>query len=201
MSKDPIEQMKEVRTTITRALDKAVLSPTEKNVVDYLTLQNRLSTQASQFSNQWQHVLLLNPALNYNLAHPTNQVATQIYADEKRKKEDKAITQLAEESGLFFFYHSTCPYCQRFAPIVKTFAEKFHLTVIPITTDGSSLPEFPNSYRDQGQAKTFHVKVEPSLFAVNPYTKKAYPISYGLISESELRQRILDIATRFQGVT
>ena len=197
---DPVEQMKNFRMTLTRSLDKAILNPTTENIVNYITLQNQLSAQSTRFAEQWQKVLLLSPELNYSLAHPTNQLATHIYADEHRKKEDEAIATLAHQSGLFFFYRSTCPYCQRFAPIVKTFSESNHLVVIPITTDGLSLPEFPHSYPDQGQAKTFQVKVEPSLFAVNPYTKKAYPIAYGLISESELRQRILDIANRFHGV-
>ena len=201
VSSDPIEQMKHFRMTLTRSLDKAILSPTTENIVNYITLQNQLSAQSTRFAEQWQKVLLLSPELNYSLTHPTNQLATHIYADEHRKKEDEAIATLSHQSGLFFFYRSSCPYCQRFAPIVKTFSETNHLVVIPITTDGLSLPEFPHSYPDQGQAKTFQVKVEPSLFAVNPYTKKAYPIAYGLISESELRQRILDIANRFQGVT
>jgi conjugal transfer pilus assembly protein TraF len=199
-SNDPVEKMKNYRMTLTRSLDNAILHPTTENIVNYITLQNRLSAQSTRFAEQWQKVLLLSPELNYSLSHPTNQLATHIYADEHRKKEDKAIAALAHQSGLFFFYRSTCPYCQRFAPIVKTFAIANGLTVIPITTDGISLPEFPHSYPDQGQSKIFQVKVEPSLFAVNPYTKKAYPIAYGLISESELRQRILDIANRFQGV-
>ena len=169
--------------------------------MNYITLQNQLSAQSTRFAEQWQKVLLLSPELNYNLVHPTNQLATHIYADEHRKKEEEAIAALSKQSGLFFFYRSTCPYCQRFAPIVKAFSSTYHLTVIPVTTDGISLPEFPHSYPDRGQAKVFQVKVEPSLFAVNPYTHKAYPIAYGLISESELRQRILDIANRFQGVT
>ncbi len=75
----------------------------------------------------------------------------------------------------------------------------YGIKVIPITTDGISLPEFPNSFTNQGQAQKFHVTVEPSLFAVNPYTNKAFPITYGLISLTDLKKRILDIATHFDG--
>ena len=56
--------------------------------------------------------------------------------------------------------------------------------------------DFCRKYPIQGQTETFHVTVEPSLFAVNPYTKKAYPVSYGFISESDLKKRILDISNR-----
>ena len=75
------------------------------------------------------------------------------------------------------------------------------MAIIPITIDGIALPEFPNSRVNQGQAAKFKVTVEPSLFAVNPYTQKAYPVSQGLISESDLRARILDITQNFKGST
>ncbi len=78
----------------------------------------------------------------------------------KKQEENNAIRQLAQHSGLFFFYRSTCPYCQRFAPIVRDFSERYGITVIPISTDGYALPSFPNSRVDTGQAEKFHVTVE-----------------------------------------
>ena len=201
VSSDPIEQMNAVRATIQRALNKAVIEPTHDNVKAYISLQNQLMSQSGKFSNTWEGILLENPSLDYSLIHPTNNIARQVESDQENLKEEAAILALAKQSGLFFFYRSTCPYCQRFAPIVKNFAERYGVTVIPITTDGVSLPEFPNSFIDQGQKETFHVTVEPSLFAVNPYTHQAYPVSYGLISEADLKKRILDIATRFKGNT
>lgn len=195
---DPIEQMSIVQQTVKRALDKAILEPTDANVKNYLSLQNQWMEQSSRFSNMWKKVLLEDPQLDYSLVHPTNNMARQIESDEDNRKEEVAIQELAKSSGLFFFYRSSCPYCVRFAPIVKAFAERYRITVIPITTDGIALPEFPHSYPDQGQSKTFHVTMEPALFAVNPYTQKAYPIGFGLMSEADLKKRILDIATRFR---
>jgi len=196
---DPTKQMNAVRATIQRALNKAVIEPTRDNVKAYINLQNQLMAQSGKFADAWKEILVENPSLDYSLIHPTNNIARQVESDQENLKEENAIHTLAKESGLFFFYHSTCPYCQRFAPIVKSFAERYGVTVIPITTDGVSLPEFPNSFIDQGQKETFHVTVEPSLFAVNPYSHQAYPVSYGLISEADLKKRILDIATRVKG--
>ena len=123
----------------------------------------------------------------------------EVEYDQQKLTEDAVIRELAKKSGLFFFYRSTCPYCQRFAPIVKAFAESYGLTIIPITTDGIALPEFPDSHPDQGQAEKFHVTVEPALFSVNPYTHQAIPIAYGLVSEAELKKHLLAIATRYEG--
>jgi conjugal transfer pilus assembly protein TraF len=194
---DPTEEMSAVRALIKKSLNQAILNPTQKNVQEYISLQNQMSDRSSQFSNVWQKVLLNNPDLNYSLIHPTNSIGSQVDTDTQHVKEDQAIAQLAKQTGLFFFYHSTCPYCQRFAPILKNFSDHYGITVIPITTDGISLPEFPNSKANAGQAEKFNVTVEPALFAVNPYTHKAYPVSYGLLTEDDLRKRILDLTTKF----
>ena len=201
ISSDPIEQMKALRVTIERALDKAILQPTDTNVENYIALQNRLSNQSSLFADVWQRVLLKNPSLNYSLIHPTNNLAKQVDLDLQHKKEDAAIAKLAQESGLFFFYSSSCAYCRKFAPILKSFSMHYNISVVPISVDGGFLPEFPNSKVDKGHAAKFNVTVEPSLFAVNPYTGKAYPVSQGLISEYDLRRRILDISQNFMSGT
>ena len=196
---DPVAQMSAVRATVDRALNEAVLNPTKENVRTYISLQNQLANHSEKFEKYWKAALLEQPDLDYSLKHPTNNIAKQVESNQESLNENAVIHELAKKSGLFFFYRSSCPYCVRFAPIVKDFAETYGITVIPITTDGISLPEFPNSYPNQGQAEKFHVTVEPALFAVNPYTHQAFPIAYGLTSEADLKRRILDIATRFGG--
>ena len=200
-SKDPVVQMKTLRATIERALDTAILYPTDSNVKNYIALQNRLSNQASLFAGVWQKVLLENPSYDYSLVHPTNSLARRVDLDKQHLLEEEAIAKLAKEGGLFFFYSSKCVYCQKFAPMLKSFSTKYKINVVPITLDGRSLPEFPNSKIDKGQAAKFNITVEPSLYAVNPYTGKAYPISHGVISEYDLRKRILDISQNFVGDT
>lgn len=197
---DPISQMNAVRATVERAQAKMVLHPTKENVKNYIVVQNKVSGNAAELSKTWREVLLENPELDFSLVHPTNNAARQVENDLTSKKEQTAIQALAKSSGLFFFYRSSCPYCVRFAPILKDFAETYGLTIIPITTDGISLPEFPNSYPDHGQAAKFQVKVEPALFIVNPYTHQAIPVSYGLTSEADLKRKILNIAERAGGI-
>lgn len=194
---NPVIKMHTIKKTLEYTLDNAILHPTPNNVKNYIILQNAMSNRASYFSHMWQNVLLQNPNLNYSLQHPTNQIGREVYLDETRVKEDAAIHKLAQHTGLFFFYRSTCPYCQRFAPILKDFSERYKISVVAITTDGISLPEFPNSRIDTGQADQFHVEVEPALFTVNPYTHEVIPVSYGLTTEDELRNRILEIANNF----
>jgi conjugal transfer pilus assembly protein TraF len=196
---DPNVVVALARKRVTTALNKAIAEPTIENLEAYIALQNQLSNRAEKISDLWQQALLKNPALNYSLIHPTTNVALQVYHEEESKEKEKAIRSFANKTGLFFFYRSTCAYCQRFAPILKNFAAHNGVTIIPITLDGISLPEFPHSKIDSGQAAQFHVTMTPSLFAVNPYTQKAFPVAYGLTSETELRDNIYTIMTKYEG--
>lgn len=193
---EPEAQMEVLQKEVKRTLDKAILNPTPANMQAYITLQNQVSEQAHQFALAWQAALLNNPTLDYSLAHPTSNVGNQVYLSQQKAQEDQAIQSLAQHSGLFFFYRSTCPYCQRFAPIVKGFSDRYGLSIIPITTDGITLPEFPHSQIDQGQAARFKVSMEPALFTVDPYSHQIIPVGYGLMTEDELRTRILEIAQK-----
>jgi len=196
---NPVEEMNAVHATIKKTLDKAVLDPNKENVKNYIILQNQMMTRANQFNHNWQAVIMENPELNYSLLHPTNNLAKQVDNDLIKDKEEKAIKEFFRNNELYFFYRSNCPYCQKFAPIIKDFVETYGIAILPITTNGISLPEFPNSYIDQGESKIYKVSVEPALFAVNPKTHKVVPVAFGLTSQAEIKKNILSLTTNFEG--
>lgn len=193
------EEMKALQKLLEESKNKAVLYPTEENIANYVAMQNQITNNSRNFAKGWQAMLLDHPELNYQVSHPTNQVGRQVYLDQKNVSQDEAIHEFFKDKGLYFFFKSTCPYCQKFAPILKDFAERYQITVLPISLDGIGLAEFPNFKIDQGQAQKFNVTVEPSLFVVDPKAGKAIPVAYGLMSEDALQQRIYDIATQFNG--
>jgi conjugal transfer pilus assembly protein TraF len=198
-AQDPITQMSAVRLTVQRALDRAVLQPSQDNVKQYIQLQNHVSQQANQFNHYWQAVLLQHPELDFALQHPTNNLAKQVEYDTHHREEEKMLRQFAKQYPLYFFYKSTCPYCQRFAPILKDFAQHEGFFILPITMDGIALKEFPDSYVDQGESRTYQVTVEPTVFAVNPVTRQAIRVSTGLVSEEEMKKNIIAVLTHFEG--
>lgn len=193
------DEMKVLQKILEEAKNKAVLYPTEENIVNYVEMQNQVMNNSRDFAKGWQSMLLNHPELNFQVSHPTNQIGRQVYLDQKSDAQDQSIHEFFKDKGLYFFFRSTCPYCQKFAPILKDFADKYQITVLPISLDGIGLREFPDFKTDQGQAQKFNVTVEPSLFVVDPKLGKAIPVSYGLMSEDALQQRIYDIATQFNG--
>lgn len=177
-----------------------VMMPTVPHARDYIRLQNAASRQAARVAQVWKRALLYYPELDFSLKHPTRSVARRIAIDAQSKKIEQALNTFSKHQGLFFFYKSTCPYCRRFAPVVKRLVEQYHIQLIPITLNGLSLPLFPHSRRDAGQAHRFGVHATPALFAIDPRTKKVTPISYGFIAEDTLKARLSRVATEGRAV-
>lgn len=191
---DPVTTMDSLQQKVKQALDKAILEPTPENVKNYIELQNKIAKQASLFSSVWQRIIRETPTLDYSLQHPTNQIGKQVYWDKRHTEIESSISQLAKTHGLFFFFKASCPYCHRYAPIVKAFAERYGFSVIPITLDEGTLPEFPDAKLNNGAAMQFEINIVPALFMVDPQTAQIIPLSYGLISEEDLANRVYSIS-------
>ena len=190
---DPLAQIQSINHEVSEAKAQAVLNPTPQNVARYIALQNAVTHNAANFGQVWQQVIWQNPNLNYSIAHPTNQIAKDAFLDTQRQNESVALKQIAGQYGLFFFFAGSCPYCHRFAPIVKDLQVHYGMNVIPVSLDGGGLPEYPSPQSDKGQAQAFHVTSWPALFLVNPEKRQVIPVTYGLIGEDELTHRIVTL--------
>ncbi len=81
---------------------------------------------------------------------------------------------------------------------MKRFSQKHGWAVLAISMDGSSrtiLPEFPDAKPDNGISKRLQITHVPALVALHPKTGKLIPLAYGLVSESEIEERI-ELLTR-----
>ena len=50
---------------------------------------------------------------------------------------------------------------------------------------------FPNVQPDNGLAQAWGIRVLPALFAVNPQTREAVPVAYGLTSLDDMETRVM----------
>ena len=159
------------------------------------TSKSRVMDQSERFSKGWKEVVLRTPSLDETLIHPVDQNARHIYYQERHQDITKRIKALAQEYGLFFFFKGTCAYCHHFAPIVKDFAKKHGWSVLAVSLDGGTLPEFPGARRDNGMAAHLQVSHIPALIAFHPSSGQMIPLAYGLVSESEIEERV-DLLSR-----
>jgi len=173
----------------------AIINPTEDNVRRYMELEARVVRQASYFADVAQRVAWATPSLDMTLeGRPVNAQAIQVYDREVSSGRQKSVATLGKTHVLFFFFRSDCPYCHAFAPTLETFQARHGIQVVPISVDGGSLPNFPAFRRDNGIAEALQVTQVPAVFLAEPFTGKISPLGHGILSESQLLERIATVA-------
>lgn len=169
----------------------AIINPSEHNIRNYLNIQNFVIEKASTFADVAQRVIWATPELDPTVTgRPVNAKALEVFDREQAGARTSTAAQLSQTHALFFFFRSDCPYCHQFAPLLKDFEAKFGLRIVPISVDGGGLPEFRNPRVDNGIARTLDVRQVPALFLAEPGNGKITPLGYGVLSESELLERI-----------
>lgn len=191
----PTQAIEKQRKNLETKLHAAIVEPTQENLMAYITAQKALMDQSQRFSEMWKQVVMTTPSLDETLQHPVDQNAVHIYYAKQREDLERRIRKLASDYGLFFFFRKNCPYCHHFAPVVKRFSQKYGWSVLAVSLDGGTLPEFPNAKRDNGIATRLQIAHVPALIALHPKPGQIIPLAYGMISESEIESRV-QILTR-----
>jgi len=186
----PPETLEDARRQLTELKEEAVMHPTEANLAAYIRLQNWVNDKSEQFSHAWKKVIWRHPELDYSIEHSTDARAILVRKDTEVANHRSRMAAIGRTYGLFFIFRSTCPYCHREAPMLKRFARRYGISVIPISQDGPGLPDYPHPRPDTGISAQLGIQTVPALLLVNPKRRDIIPIAYGLVSEQELIQRI-----------
>ncbi len=160
-----------------------------------MELEASVVRQASYFSEVAQRVAWATPDLDMTLQdRPVNARALEVFDREQAAVRARSLSELARSHVLFFFFRSDCPYCHAFAPTLESFSQRFGIQIVPISVDGKGLPTFPTFRRDNGIARTLQVAQVPAIYLAEPFTGKIMPIGFGVLSESQLIERIATVA-------
>jgi conjugal transfer pilus assembly protein TraF len=172
----------------------AIIRPTESNVRRYMELEARVVRQASYFSDVAQRVAWSTPDLDMTLeGRPVNARAIEVFDREQVQSRNQSLASLSRTHVLFFFFRSDCPYCHAFAPTLEAFQARHGIQIVPISVDGGGLPNFPQFRRDNGISRTLQVTQVPAVFLAEPFSGTITPIGFGVLSESQLVERIATV--------
>ena len=133
---------------------KAIIYPTEKNIKDYMSYQKMVMDRSSNFADVWRRTLWKTPELDYTLFRPTSKMAKEAWVDNRNEDVSQTIKNINERYGIFFIFRGDCPYCHKFAPILKSFQEKYGITIMPVSMDGGSLPDWQKFLVNKGQVES-----------------------------------------------
>ena len=173
----------------------AVMNPTDDHLLAYMRYQRRVMNKSALFAERWQRLVWRVPDLDYGLnGRPTNAMAINVFDDRQRDRDGETVRNLATTHGLLFVFRSDCPFCHRFAPILKRFEQDFGMTVLAVSLDSGTLPDYPDAPPDNGIAARLNPSAVPALYLTDPTTRHIQPVGFGLLSMSDLIERIAALA-------
>ena len=173
----------------------AVMNPTDANLTAYMRYQRLVMDKSGHFAERWQRLVWTVPELDYGLTgRPTNALAINVFDEQQRDRQAQTLRSLAASHGLIFVFRGDCPHCHRFAPILKRFEQEFGFTVLAISMDGRAIPEYPNAQPDNGMAARLNATAVPALYLTAPATRQIVPVGFGVMSMTDLVERIAALA-------
>ena len=189
-------EFERLQKTLEDTRNIAIMRPSEANVRRYMELEAQVVARASTFADVAQRVAWATPELDPTLhGRPVNAKALEVFEQNELADRARSIGHLGKDHVLFFFYRSDCPYCHAFAPTLDAFSARRGIQVVAISVDGGPMPGFPNARPDNGIATTLKVTQVPAVFLAQPFTGKITPIGFGVLSESQLLERIVAVAS------
>ncbi|WP_454784004.1 type-F conjugative transfer system pilin assembly protein TraF [Legionella sp. WA2024007413] len=181
------------------ALHKARHTKKVEDMRVFLRLQDYWLKESTHFKQLFQQTMLVYPEYDYTVTHPTSNLGAKITDEVREAQRVEVINNLAKSHGLLFFYRGKSPYDMKQIPILVDFCHRFHLTLMPISIDGTISSQLPHSKIDSGQANHLGVHYFPAVILVNPKSNKTEPVAYGLTTQDVLMERFVQVATQFQG--
>ncbi len=185
------ERMRAIAAQLDELKARAILEPTEENVISYVRFQREQLDRASTFSDTWQRALWQNPDIDYTLQRPVSTVGKRAWTDNRTADRDRVLANLGQRYGMFYFFAQNCAACEVFSPILKSVADSHRITVMAVSTDGGPSRSFPNYVVDSGQRKRMGVPLAtPALVLFDTATRKTVSIGFGVMSADEIMDRI-----------
>ena len=195
------ERILATREALEEARARAVLEPTQDNVKAYLRLQQEALQNAAAFSDAFRRAVWSNPALDYTLRRPVGALAKRLWTEERRAERDATLARLGERYGLIYLGSEKCPGCRVFGPLLRAFALRHGLEVLAVSMTGGPLDGWPEAVADKGRAARLGIEapVLPALILYDTRTRRAIPVSYGVVAEDQLAERIFALTAREVG--
>jgi conjugal transfer pilus assembly protein TraF len=184
-------ELEQLRQRVEDLRGIAVMRPTEANVRRYMELEAKVVAQASTFADVAHRVAWTTPELDPSLqGRPVNAKALEVFEAQQMGERSRSIAELGRDHVLLFFFRGDCPYCHAFAPTLEAFQGRHGIRVEAVSLDGGALPDFASARRDNGAATALRVAQVPAVYLAQPFTGRIVPIGFGVLSESQLLERI-----------
>ena len=187
-----VAEIEAMRRALEESRAVAILEPTPDNVAAYLYLQQESLQRAATFSDVFRRVVWSTPELDYTLTRPTGSLAKQLWSDDRLAAVQSALANLGERYGLIYLGDAGCAGCHVFGPLLRAFALRHGLDVLAVSLTGEDLEGWPEAVPDNGRAAELGLQGAPvpAVVLFDTETGQVLPVSFGVIAEDQLAERI-----------
>lgn len=176
---------------INGAQKKAVQYPTEKNVLEYMVMQDIARrkalayTHATQFVNQ-----KYSDLFNINQVYPVTAPGVSARVQTEQQEVSYTIMSARENHALLFFVGQGCGFCEKQAAILTYFIEKYGWQIKTVDIG-----------HDSTVAARFNITTTPTLLLIQQGVQKTMPVSIGVVALSELERKLYQAIRYLNGST
>jgi conjugal transfer pilus assembly protein TraF len=182
----PVDKFKKVYEYYERL---AVSNPTEENLYYFYNILDVARKKALLFTMQAMYVWQKYPELA-EVQKDVPVVMPGVYAkrEEISKEVESYLYARRGEYGLVVFVSERCPYCKAQLGILRTFIEQYGWDVKIVDVN-----------YDKRAVAAFGIETVPSIIIVSRRTGEWFPLSVGVVSLYELKERIYLAVRRIEG--
>jgi conjugal transfer pilus assembly protein TraF len=181
--------MAEIKAKLEELRTVAIIHPTPDNVKNYVRFQEEQAQRASVFADAWRRALWESPELLYQ-GRPTNAAGVQSFDAAYNTKVRGSIAELSATHGVYFFFRSDCPYCHAMVPTINALQAQFGIHVIAVSLDGKAIRGLDHVIDDAGQAQMLGVASVPAFYLADLHSKSVQALGTGVMSLTDLEDRI-----------
>jgi conjugal transfer pilus assembly protein TraF len=188
-----------LKDNIPRYVAEAQDNPTKENI-ELVLLLNRVAIDKAQvFAEKSIEMTKLDPVLSGRGMYPQSMPERQFEYGSIDDKNTEVVKSLNKKIGVYFFFHSECPYSMRQADVMDNFKTTYGIDVVAISLDGKGLKgtNYEKDFiKDNGRSKKLGLDVTrtPSIYLFNADNKKIAFIGAGLTLSGDLRDNIVIVA-------
>ena len=186
------DQVEALRKQGDELRNRAILKPTEANVIAYMKYLREQTDMASTLADMWGRVLIAHPELDYTLQRPVSNLGKANWQEQRQSDIEATMRALNDRYGVFYFYDTRSKASQIESPIMRSLADNYGLAVVAVSQDGGASADFPEYVVDHGERERMGLpdKVTPAVALFDTVTKKAILIASGITAADDIMQRI-----------
>ncbi|MGB3209304.1 MAG: conjugal transfer protein TraF, partial [Desulforhopalus sp.] len=170
---------------------KAVQTPDEQNIMEYLTMQDIARRKALAYTNATMYVTQkYGDLFNVNQVYPTAGPGITARVQMQLTEISQTINRAGSNHALLFFVSPGCGFCEQQAQILAYFVDKYGWQIKTVDTS-----------TDVGAATRFNITTFPTLLLIKKGQDDYMTVASGVITLTELERKLYRAIRYLQGDT